>query len=184
MNKIEILSYRFPEFGILIERIILKFGQGDMKIELLVNQSKYIEDVAEMINKEFVINKKSNKTFKEVRKFFSNTYENKFPLTLIALEKGECIGTVSIFEYDLIERKIHKPWLASLYTDPKHRGKGVGQQLITETIKVIKNLGYQNLYLRTEGASSYYLLRGWKLLESVQDETGEKLIYLLWKNFN
>lgn len=146
-----------------------------MKIELLANHPEYIEDVAEMINKEFVINSKSNKTFKEVREFFSNTYEKKFPLTLIALEKGECIGTVSVFENDLIERKMYKPWLASLYTEPNYRGKGVGQQLITETIKVIKSLGYQNLYLRTEDASSYYLSRGWKLLESVQDETGEKI---------
>lgn len=146
-----------------------------MKIELLVDYPAYIEDVAEMVNKEFVANSGSKKSYKEVRTFFSNTYAKQFPITLIALEENECIGTVSVFENDLAERELYKPWLASLYTEPEHKGKGVGQKLINLTIRAVKDLGFKDLYLRTEDASEYYLARGWKLVESIFDESGRKI---------
>lgn len=72
-----------------------------MFIDLLVNQSEYVNDVSDMIYKEFVANTGSIMTFDEVCTYFSNTHSEQFPITLIAVEENECIGTVSIFENDL-----------------------------------------------------------------------------------
>ncbi|MEH6945196.1 GNAT family N-acetyltransferase [Bacillus sp. JJ722] len=146
-----------------------------MIVDLLVNQPKYINDVSKMIYSEFVVNTESKMTFDEVCTYFSNTHTDKFPITLIAIEGDECIGTVSIFENDLKERDMYKPWLASLYTKPEHRSKGIGQKLINETISTVKKLGYKELYLKTENASTYYLDRGWSLVETVLDVKGQKI---------
>ncbi|WP_438298393.1 GNAT family N-acetyltransferase [Sporosarcina sp. FA15] len=146
-----------------------------MLIDLLSNRSDYVNDVSNMIYKEFVVNTGSKMTFEEVCIYFSNTNSERFPITLIAIEENECTGTISIFENDLKERELYKPWLASLYTKPEHRGKGVGQKLITETLKVVKKLGYKELYLRTENASDYYRDRGWSFVETITDDIGQKI---------
>jgi len=141
-----------------------------MLIDLLAKRSDYVKDVSKMIYQEFVVNTDSKMTIEEVCIYFSNTNSDRFPITLIAIEESECIGTISIVENDLKEREMYKPWLASLFTKPEHRGKGVGRKLITETLKIVKKLGYKELFLRTENASDYYRDRGWCLVETITDD--------------
>lgn len=146
-----------------------------MNIDFLSNQPEKINEVSEMIFWEFVVKTGSSMKFEDVVKHFSNTKDNTFPITLVALESGECIGTVSIFENDLKIRDMYKPWLASLYTKPDYRGRGVGEKLIAKTIDVVEGLGFNGLYLRTEDASDYYRKRGWTYLETVSNEKYEKI---------
>ncbi|MER2030118.1 MAG: GNAT family N-acetyltransferase [Solibacillus sp.] len=146
-----------------------------MKIDLLANQQQFINEVSEMVYKEFVVKAGSEMEFKDVVHYFSNTTDYSFPITLVAFENGECFGTVSIVENDLKVRNMYKPWLASLYTKPEYRGKGVGKMLIDKTISVASELGCNELYLRTEGASDYYRNRGWSYLETISDEKYERI---------
>ncbi|MGE7673636.1 GNAT family N-acetyltransferase [Lysinibacillus sp. NPDC094403] len=146
-----------------------------MNIDFLSNHTDKIKEVSEMIFKEFVVKNESDMKFEDVVKHFSNTKDNEFPITLVALENGECLGTVSIFENDLKIRDMYKPWLASLYTNPEYRGRGVGQKLVAKTIDVVKELGFKELYLRTEDASDYYRNSGWTYLETVSDDKYEKI---------
>ena len=154
---------------------IEKYGGILMFIDLLANRSNYVNDVSNMIYIEFVVNTGSKMTIEEVCIYFSNINSERFPITLIAIEENECTGTISIFENDLKEREMYKPWLASLYTKPEHRGKGLGQKLITETLKVVKKLGYKELYLKTENASDYYREREWSFVETITDDKGRKI---------
>ena len=146
-----------------------------MKIDFLLNYPEKIIEVSEMVYKEFIVETGSSMSFEEVIKHFSNTKEKAFPITLIALENEMCLGTVSIFENDLKIRNMYKPWLASLYTKPEYRGRGVGQKLVAKTIEVVKELGFNELYLRTEDASDYYRNRGWAYVETVSDDKYEKI---------
>ncbi|MCG7346311.1 GNAT family N-acetyltransferase [Sporosarcina sp. ACRSL] len=146
-----------------------------MNVDFLSNHPDKIREVSEMIYKEFVVKTGSSMKFEDVVKHFSNTMDNGFPITLIAIEKGECLGTVSIFENDLKIRDMYKPWLASLYTKPEYRGRGVAQKLIDKTIEVAKELGFNELYLRTEDASDYYRNKGWTYLETVSDDNYNRI---------
>ena len=146
-----------------------------INIDFLSNQPEKINEISEMIFKEFVVKTGSGMKFEDVVKHFSNTKDNTFPITLVALENGECLGTVSIVENDLKIRDMYKPWLASLYTKPEYRGRSVGEKLIAKTIDVVKELGFNELYLRTEDGSDYYRKRGWTFLETVSDDKYEKI---------
>ncbi|KAB2331379.1 GNAT family N-acetyltransferase [Bacillus mesophilum] len=146
-----------------------------MDIDFLSNHPDKINEVSEMIFKEFVVKTGSGLKYEDVVKHFSNTKDNALPITLVALENGVCLGTVSIFENDLKIRDMYKPWLASLYTKPEYRGRGVGQHLVTKTVDVVKELGFNELYLRTEDETEYYRNRGWTYLETVSDDKYEKI---------
>ena len=62
-----------------------------MNIDFLSNQPQKINEVSEMIFKEFVVNTGSDMKFEDVVKHFSKTKDNTFPITLVALENGECL---------------------------------------------------------------------------------------------
>ncbi|TYS13501.1 GNAT family N-acetyltransferase [Rossellomorea vietnamensis] len=128
-----------------------------------------------MIYKEFVVRTGSGMEYEDVVRHFSNTRDSTFPITLVAIENGECLGTVSIIENDLKVRDMYKPWLASLYMKPDSRSRGIGQKLVAITIGVVKELGFNELYLRTEDTSEYYRNRGWIYVETVSDDKYEKI---------
>ena len=113
---------------------------------------------------------KGSLSLKKVIEYFSNTNIKSFPITLIVIINGECVATVSIFENDLKTPKKLTPWLASLYVSPDHRGQGIAKKLINKAQEIIKQLGFEVLYLRTEHTSGYYGKLGWKFVCKTYDE--------------
>lgn len=107
-----------------------------------------------------------------VQKLYSHK-KLEFPITIIAKEEDQCIGTVSLFENDFKGMKV-KPWLASLIVDKQHRGTGIGKKLINEITNIALNMGYKKLYLRTEHAAEYYKKLGWLFIDKRIDDLGLK----------
>ncbi|MGE8036594.1 GNAT family N-acetyltransferase [Lysinibacillus sp. NPDC093692] len=146
-----------------------------MEIDLLVSKPQHIEDVAEMVYKEFVVPTSSKKTYEEVVEFFKRTYVDEFPITFIASVDGQCVGTVSVFENDWKERPQFKPWLASLFVEPSYRSQKIGFYLIKALLEYMKKIGYTKVFLKTENAAVYYEKRGWERIETVLDEQGDHI---------
>lgn len=145
-----------------------------MYIDHLCNHPEHLETVATWIYDEFVIKAKGNLNFEEVVEYLNKTNKESFPMTFAAMINNECVGTVSIFANDLKTQDILTPWLASLYVDPEHRGKGIGEVLIEHVQHVVKELGYEALYLRTEHTSKYYRGLGWEFVYKTEDEKGQE----------
>ena len=97
-----------------------------------------------------------------------------FPITLVAIKDDECVGTVSVFENDLKTQNDLTPWLASLYVNPQYRGQGIAEKLINRVKEVIEELGFKELYLRTEHTSEYYRRLGWEFVYKTHDEKGQE----------
>ena len=144
-----------------------------MQIKKLENRPVEIEAVAKMIYGEFVEKTQSKATMEDIVFYLSHPNEKQFPYSLVALEGEKYIGTVSIFEQDIKERSHYTPCLASLYVEQDYRKNGIGTQLINEVTKIVRNLGYKEIFLKTETARKFYERIGWTYLETMTDEFGE-----------
>jgi thiamine pyrophosphokinase len=143
-----------------------------MTIDYLCNHPEHIETVASWVYSEFVENIARKAPYKKILLNFSNTYMSELPVTLIALDNGECIGTVSIFHNDLKTQDELTPWLAALYVAPAHRNRGAAKKLIKRVYSIAKQLQYSCIYLRTEHASGYYKKLGWEFAFHTVDGCG------------
>lgn len=142
-----------------------------MKFEYLIENQEYIPLVATWIYKEFLENIKPDISLENLVQKLHGHKKQEFPITIIAKEGDQCIGTVSLFENDFKGMEL-KPWLAALVVDKQLRGLGIGKGLITEITNIALNMGYKKLYLRTEHATKYYIKLGWLFVDKKTDEFG------------
>ncbi len=145
-----------------------------MHIDHLHKHPEYIKPVAAWIYDEFVIKTDGSIGFDEVVAYLSNTNDKDYPMAFVAIANNESVGTVSIFQNDLKTQDALTPWLASLYVSPRHRGQAIGELLIKHVQKVVKELGFESIYLRTEHTSEYYKGLGWDFVCKAVDEKGQE----------
>jgi GNAT superfamily N-acetyltransferase len=142
-----------------------------MRIEYLADNMDYAGEVATWRYKEFIEGIRSGVTYEQVLSSVKNSKKAEFPICLVAVEDGRCVGTISIVHNDLKFRD-YTPWLASLYVDPPYRKRKIGELLVGRIMDIARDMGYGELYLRTEHASGYYRKLNWEFVESCEDEFG------------
>ena len=74
------------------------------------------------------------------RQFFASIVQHSqtaeaLPLTFIAVEGEQLLGTIGLWRCDLISRQDLFPWLAALYVAPAARGQGLAGAVVTEGIR-------------------------------------------------
>jgi predicted N-acetyltransferase YhbS len=140
-----------------------------MNIEYLNDNMGFAEQVAEWIYNEFIKEKRSSISYEQVLSSVKTCHKNELPVRLIAKADGRCVGTVAIVQNDL-KYSDYSPWLAALYVDEAERKNKIGEKLVEHVKAVVKELGYSEVYLRTEHAGNYYRRLGWQFVESSVDE--------------
>lgn len=111
------------------------------------------------------------------REFEASRSDGKLPITLIALEGGELLGTVSLLRNDLPGREDLNPWLASLLVLPEHRGKKVATFLIQQAEELLRRLNYPEAFLFTEAASGLFQKLGWEPYEAANTNGHAVMIF-------
>ncbi len=105
---------------------------------------------------------------------------SQFPLTLIATNEVNLLGSVNIVDCDMDIRSEFTPWLAQLYVTPSERNKGIGFSLVSAATARCKKLGFHSLYLYTSGTlSSYYKQIGWSVIENVYYKGKERTVMII-----
>lgn len=140
-----------------------------MKVDRLSDHPDRVKDVAQMIYNAFAHKKEHPKPIEEIMEALSPQQDDSLPITLVAIEAGEMIGTVTLFENDLTVRENYTPWLGSLVVKVAYRNKGLGKLLLDELQSLTMSLNYRVLYLRTEEAADYYRKQNWTYVETVAD---------------
>ena len=102
------------------------------------------------------------------REFENQPGDGTLPLTLVALEGGELLGTVSLIVNDLPRFEHFNPWLANLFVLPEHRGESVAGFLIGAAEERLRALGYPAGYLFTESARPLFEKLGWEFVQPAQ----------------
>src|SRR5688572_2594307 len=82
-----------------------------------------------------------------------NLNRDSLPITFVAVDTTEVIGTVSLELSDLPPYDHLSPWLASLYVEPPRRRAGVGQALVSHAAEFARQRGLSTLYLWTAGST-------------------------------
>ena len=142
-----------------------------MEIYNLKEKPEFIEEVVMLERAEWGTN--SDKSLSEKIEKIKNNFNNEYFEKLILLDDNKLIGFISIFEYDMEERKDLKPWYATMYVKKEYRGKGYSKLLNDAILKLAKEKGFKRLYLKTT-LNNYYEKFGAKFLENVGNE---KLMY-------
>ncbi|HFQ9140551.1 TPA: GNAT family N-acetyltransferase [Enterobacter cancerogenus] len=85
------------------------------------------------------------------------------PLTFIAVDGDNLLGTVGLWRCDLISRQDLYPWLAALYVDEAARGQGLAGQLQRHVIAYATQAGFTELHLWS-ACRDFYERYGWQYI--------------------
>lgn len=100
----------------------------------------------------------------EVARLMGRANRDRVPMTWLALEQGQPVGSVMLIEHDMPDQADLAnltPWLAGLYVLPTHRRLGVGSALVGRCEAEARHLGISRLFLYTWTASVLYQRLGW-----------------------
>jgi GNAT superfamily N-acetyltransferase len=89
---------------------------------------------------------------------------NRIPITYVALEGEEPLGTASLVEDDMRTHPELSPWLASVYVTPAARGRGVASALVRRVVQQAAALNIARLSLYTPDAQGLYAKLGWRVI--------------------
>ncbi|KRG69674.1 GNAT family N-acetyltransferase [Pseudoxanthomonas dokdonensis] len=89
------------------------------------------------------------------------------PTTLVALQDGRWLGSVSLLQNDHEDIRQYSPWLASLVVTPEARGQGIGQQLVHACVALAGRLQVPRLYLYCTDAVAFYQRLGWQVHDHI-----------------
>lgn len=104
------------------------------------------------------------------------------PTVLVLLENNVPIGMVAICEDDLENRPDLNPWLAGLFVDPNHRGRGLAKVLIAELENLARSHLIERLTLYTSTAEKLYESLDWHVVETF--ERDGRVFSIMQKHLN
>ena len=105
---------------------------------------------------------------RRIKRLEGNMGHQEIPTVLIAVEDGIVLGSASLIPHDMDTRKDLTPWLASVYTDESHRGRGIGSAVVQRVMAEAKTLGVETLYLMTPDRQTFYERLGWVRMVDVE----------------
>ncbi|MBM6594582.1 GNAT family N-acetyltransferase [Microvirga pudoricolor] len=108
-----------------------------------------------------------------------NLTGSSIPFSLVAHDRTDFIGTVSVIENDFPDRPDYTPWLAALWVDRDHRERGVGAALVEQAAQAAFALGTGTIYLGAlPEPRRFYEKRGWVCIEENADGEGLSILRL------
>ncbi len=93
------------------------------------------------------------------------------PQFYLLLHNREIVGCFGLINNDFISRHDLFPWLCCVYISPEHRGQRLSGEMFLKAQKIVRAMGYKNLYLTTDHDGLYEKF-GWQRIEDGYDPQG------------
>lgn len=108
----------------------------------------------------------------------ANSLDNPEYQSFVALdaESGAFVGTASYVRHDRADRLDLHPWLASVYTRPQARHRGIGRALVQTVEDYARRQGTALLWLYTPDKMHFYEQMGWVRNESFENTLGTQIM--------
>jgi GNAT superfamily N-acetyltransferase len=138
-----------------------------------------IDCIADWYLQEWKIAKE--KTIEKLSQFAPNGLE----FQVVLLHDSVPVATAGLYHHvGLLDReprfKIHKHWLALVYTLPEKRGKDLGTLICIHVEQQAKELAIKEIHLFTDTAESLYRRLDWQVEERL--ELGSRAIVVMKKD--
>ena len=139
-----------------------------MTIEYLADHPETLDTLVQWLHREWG-NVRGGETLEQRRKRFAGSLNrDRIPLTVVALEAGELLGSASLIAHDMETRMELTPWLASVFVAEEYRRRGVGAELVRRIMAEAGKLKVPLLYLYTVHSERLYASLGWTVAERTQ----------------
>ncbi len=136
-----------------------------MTIQYLVDYPDALSILAEWQHREWGHIRAGDTVEKRRARLEGYSNRDRIPLTVVALEGSEVLGSASLVSHDMETRMELTPWLAGVYVAEQYRRKGIGAQLVRRIMDEAGKLDVSLLYLYTVHSEEFYAALGWTLLE-------------------
>lgn len=102
---------------------------------------------------------------------------DELPIGLVAVSgKNEVLGTIALKSSSISHEHL-SPWGAALLVGKDHTRQGVGYILIAALEDVARRLGFQSVYMATDGATNLVERRGWLQFDKAESLRGPVRVY-------
>jgi len=109
--------------------------------------------------------------------FCSEANRIRLPVRLVAFADGELAGTISLRDQAIRTLPVYHPGLGGLFVVERHRGQGIGTELVRAGMKVAREQGYKRVYATTVTARGILERLGWKLIRMVLHNDEQLVLY-------
>ena len=152
-----------------------------MKIINLIDHPEYIEDVSEILWKQWHYKKDRwlslENIIKRTKEIFKSS--NGLPTTLISLKWNILTWTISFIKSDISERKDLFPFVASFYVKKKYRWLWIWKQLIKSIENIAINNWWNELYLYDDSSIDKLYEKYW--YSHLEDDKYNWYVYKIYK---
>ena len=109
--------------------------------------------------------------------FCAEAKRGGLPVRLVAFVDGELAGTITLREEATNKLPGYSPALGGLFVAERHRGRGIGTELIRAAMDLAREQGFGTLYTATVAARGIVERLGWALVRTVWEEDEQLVIY-------
>jgi predicted N-acetyltransferase YhbS len=134
-------------------------------IELLADHPEYVETVALWHHGEWAYLRPGDTLEKRLVRLRADCGRQDIPITYVATESGEVLGSAMLIAHDMDSHMEWTPWLAGVFVAQQKRATGIGAALVRHVMRAAADLGISVLYLYTPKAEPFYTRLGWTVIE-------------------
>ena len=136
-----------------------------MRIEFLSDHPEALAKLAEWQHAEWGNLRPGDTLEKRMVRLAGMAKRDRIPLTVVALEGDEVLGSASLIQHDMETRMELTPWLAGVFVGEAYRRRGIGAALVRRILSEAAKFKVPLLYLYTVHSEKFYAALGWELQE-------------------
>ncbi|MBF0441193.1 MAG: GNAT family N-acetyltransferase [Oligoflexales bacterium] len=156
----------------------MNFSQDQISITYFADAPQVFNTVSEWLYHEFLYLNPGQTIEMRREEMARRLHRDRVPFCMVAMINSIPVATASIIENDLPEKPEYTPWLASVFTEPSWRNKGIGGKMVRAvTREVFKQGKYCELYLYTPDQEEFYRKLGWQRIETIE-HSGNKVVIM------
>ena len=109
--------------------------------------------------------------------FRSEANRDGLPVRLVAFAEDELAGMITLRDQATWTLPEYHPGLGGLLVVERHRGRGIGTELVRAGMKAAREQGYQSVYATTVKARGILERLGWERIQAVSHSDEQQLLY-------